>query len=335
MQLRGPELADSPLQRNGALRGDTVTIDIRDVGIYNGTPWVGTPLGDVSGYVNDVGRTVGELTTNGGTVALNAGNSVTVSGAAAVAINGTTVNEPGASINVSGGWINYAGANVQTTKVVSNGQILDISQATPNLVYQGIYTGLTVTSTKWGVSQNFVNSLLAGSQYDPGYIQGGSGGVVAITAPAMALGGNFYGNTVAGTFQRTPTVALDSTYAGATFLPTTLEISAVPQASQLDLSFLQHTSDNVTNVYLTTSPDIAFETDSLHQPEHPCGQSDFPLPGHREHGWIWRPCHRHERQRHDHGSAGRFPDDLSRRSDFIRGGQYRYRGQPFRAGWRA
>lgn len=275
VQLRGPELADSPLQQNGALRGDTVYIDIRNVGVYNGTPWVGTPLGDVSGYVNNIGRTVGELTTNGGTVALNAGNSVTVDGAAAVNVNGTTVNEPGASINVSGGWINYAGANVQTTQVVSNGQLLNIAQATPNLVYQGIYTGFTQTSTKWGVSQNFGGSLLAGSQYDPGYIQGGGGGALAMTAPAMTLDGNFYGNTVAGSLQRTSSAALNSTYAGATFLPSTLEISAVPQASQLDLSFLQHTSGILSNVYLSTSPNIAFETDSYISQNTPAANQIF------------------------------------------------------------
>ena len=57
----------------------------------------------------------------------------------------------GSSINVSGGWINYAGADVTTTKVVtSDGQILDISQATPNLVYEGIYNGDTQTSRQWG-----------------------------------------------------------------------------------------------------------------------------------------------------------------------------------------
>jgi len=262
VQMRGPELADSPLQQNGALRGATVYVDIRDVGVYDGTPWVGTPLGNISGYVNDIGRTVGELTTNGGTVALNAGNSV--------------VMQTGASVNVSGGWINYAGANVQTTQVVSNGQILNISQATPNLVYQGIYTGFTETSTKWGVSQNFVNSLLAGgSQYEPGYIQGGGGGAVAITAPAMALNGNFYGNTVAGSLQRTPGAVLNSTYAGAAFLPATMEISAVPQAGQLDLSFLQHTSDNVSKVYLSTSPNIEFETDSYISQNTPAANQIF------------------------------------------------------------
>jgi filamentous hemagglutinin len=248
VQLRGPELADSSLQRNGTLRGTTVYIDIRNVGVYNGQAWVGTPLGDVSGYVNDIGRTVGELTSSGGTVALNAGSSVGI--------------QSGASINVSGGWINYAGATVANTKVSANGQILDISQATPNLVYEGIYNGFTAISPKWGLSQTFTNGLLSGSQYDAGFVQGGNGGAISITAPSMTLSGNFYGNTVAGSQQRTPRSTLNATYAGATFLPTTLDVCAAPAASQLTISFLQATADRVANVYGVSSPDVQFQTDS-------------------------------------------------------------------------
>src|SRR5262249_15740564 len=57
-QLRGPELAGSPLQRNGPLRGQTVYVDITKTGTYNGKTWIGTPLADVSGYANLVQRTV-------------------------------------------------------------------------------------------------------------------------------------------------------------------------------------------------------------------------------------------------------------------------------------
>jgi filamentous hemagglutinin len=248
VQLRGPELANSPLQRNGQLRGTTVYIDIRDAGVYDGQAWIGTPIGDVSGYVNDVQRTVGELTTDGGTVALNAGSSV-ATGA-------------GASINVSGGWINYAGANVQTTQVLRQGQLIDISQATPNLAYSGIYTGLTTTSAKWGVSQTFINSLLDGSQYEAGYTQGGNGGKISISAPSMNLSGNFYGTTLAGAYQRTSQSSLSSTYAGASFLPTTLKISGVPNASELDLLFDQNSVDGAGKVY-STAPNVTFQTDAF------------------------------------------------------------------------
>ena len=58
VELRTNELRDSPLQRDGALRGKTVFVDAR----------VGTPLGDVSGAVAAVKQDVRERTAAGGTV---------------------------------------------------------------------------------------------------------------------------------------------------------------------------------------------------------------------------------------------------------------------------
>jgi filamentous hemagglutinin len=103
LDLRAAELADSPLQRFGALRGQSITVDIRNRGVYNGKEWVGTPLADLTGYVNIIQRNVGELTIKGGSVSLNAGGSV--------------VMQNGSEINTSAGWINYKGGTVRTTKL--------------------------------------------------------------------------------------------------------------------------------------------------------------------------------------------------------------------------
>ena len=187
-QLRGPELANSPLQRNGALRGQTIQIDIRNSGVFYGQAWIGTPLADVRGYVNLVQRTVGELSTAGGTVNLNAGGSV--------------VLQLGATIDVSGGSIDYQGALVQTSRVVSGGHLFDISQATPDRVYNGFYTGSIVDHSKWGIVDVHTNPLALGGHFEPGYVQGMNGGTINITAPSMALDGALAGNTIAGPRQR-------------------------------------------------------------------------------------------------------------------------------------
>ncbi len=245
-QLLGTELADSPLQQNGPLRGQTIEVDLRQTGVNaDGTAWIGTPLADVSGYVNLVPHTVGELTVNGGTVSLQAGGAVNL--------------QSGSTINVSGGWINYQGGTVQTTKVVSGGQILDISQASPDRVYDGIYTGYTVTSAKWGVSQTYANLLATGAQYQAGYIQGGQGGTLSITAPALTVNGNLYGNTVAGAYQRTLASQLMAAYAGASFLPTILATQAVPDSATLSLNF-EGQNGNVTGypVYASAPARIDF-----------------------------------------------------------------------------
>ena len=129
VQLRGSELANSPLQRDGALRGQTVQVDVRQHGPWDkdlngglgGYTWVGTPLADTSGWVGLTTHSVGELSINGGSVALKAGGAVVV--------------QDKASINVSGGYIDFKGGVTQTTKVVSNGHTYDISLATPDRVY--------------------------------------------------------------------------------------------------------------------------------------------------------------------------------------------------------
>ncbi|MDB6080540.1 MAG: hypothetical protein JWO82_4287, partial [Akkermansiaceae bacterium] len=191
VELRGSELADSPLLRDGALRGQTIYVDITKTGTYNGKAWVGTPLADVSGYVNLVQRTVGELTAAGGTVKLNAGDAVVI--------------REGAKVDVSGGTINYVGGVVQTSRVVSNGKIFDVADATPDRVYDGVYRGGSITKSKaWGVTEQFVNPLtLNGSHYQEGFLQGGNGGTLDIASGAVAIDGTLKGTTFTGVRQRT------------------------------------------------------------------------------------------------------------------------------------
>jgi filamentous hemagglutinin len=198
LELRGSELANSPLQRDGALRGVPITVDIRNKGFYNGLAWVGTPLGDVTGFANLIQRTVAEFTTPGGSVTIKSGNSV--------------VMQPGSMIDVSGGFINYQGAIVKTTRLLSNGRLFDIKDATPDRVYDAVYQGkMTVSSARWGVTETFAQPLaLTGEHYEPDYIHGADGGSIDITAPAMALDGELLGRTVNGPRQRAERAGLSS-----------------------------------------------------------------------------------------------------------------------------
>lgn len=199
VQLRGSELRNSPLQRDGTLRAISLTIDIRQQGTFNGLAWVGTPLGDATGFVNVIQRDVGELTINGGTVSMKAGDSI--------------VMQSGSTVDVSGGWVNYQGAMVQTTRVLAGSQLLDISQATPDRVYDGIYTGqyIDASHAKYGITETYTSPLaLTGAHFEPTYSYGGNGGTVTLTAPSMALDGNLVGQTTAGPRQRTLTPTLST-----------------------------------------------------------------------------------------------------------------------------
>ncbi|MCE9520204.1 MAG: filamentous hemagglutinin N-terminal domain-containing protein, partial [Verrucomicrobia bacterium] len=189
VQLRGAELADRPLQRGGLLRGPSITVDLRKTGIYNGFAWVGTPLADLSGYVGLVQRSVGALTTEGGTVNLNAGGSV--------------IMQKGSTIDVSGGFINYDGGLVKTTRVLYAGHIINIEDALPDKLYEGIYTGqFTSSHSRWGVTNTYQVPFMTGEHFEPAYVWGANGGRIGIQAPAMALDGTLLGNTVPGQRQR-------------------------------------------------------------------------------------------------------------------------------------
>ena len=246
VQLLGSELADSPLQRLGSLRGQTIYVDIRQTGSFNGTSWIGTPLADASGYANLIKHSVAQLTTGGGSVTLSAGGSV--------------VMERDSQINVSGGWTDYAGGDVQTSRVISDDRVFDISQATPDRVYDGIYDGTTTsTHSKWGVTETFGSPLLNGAHYEAGYVEGAKGGSVSITAPAMALDGSLLGNTVSGPRQR----------------------SSAPTASGLTLKF-QGQNPALTNdpAYSPTPPAILFQSGATQAAADPfsVSASGDPLP---------------------------------------------------------
>ncbi len=189
VQLRSNELADSPLQRNGALRGQTVTVDLRETGIYNGRVWYGTPLADLSGYVGIIQRTVGELTVAAGSIALSSGSSVVV--------------RESAVLDVSGGWVNVQSGRVNTSQVISSGQIIGIANATPDRVYTGLYNGTsTISQPTQGASTTTDDALSQDSYLDPGYVQGANAGTLAITTFGLALDGQLRGTSVAGVRQR-------------------------------------------------------------------------------------------------------------------------------------
>ncbi len=198
LELRGAELANAPVQRGGILRNAAITVDIRNQGTYFGLPWVGTPLADVTGFAALIQRTIGEFTTPGGEVTLSAGSSV--------------VMRPGSRIDVSGGYIDYQGAMVKTTRLLLNGRLIDIKDATPDRIYDRIYQGtVTVESPRWGVSETYHQALaLTGEHWEDSYIHGAPGGRLDIVAPAMALDGEMRGRTIDGPRQREEPAGLSS-----------------------------------------------------------------------------------------------------------------------------
>jgi filamentous hemagglutinin len=183
VELRANELADSPLQRDSAVRSQTVTVDRR----------VGTKLADISGALRAIPKTVAERTSQGGTVSFDSEGDVVVA--------------DGASIDVSGGVINYDSGIVQTTQLMRvDGSLIDIGAADPNAKYVAVINPTNkVSYDRWGVSE-IVRGPSVG-HIEAAYTEGSDAGTVSFAAPNMVLNGTFLGTVTTGLYQRDPTTA--------------------------------------------------------------------------------------------------------------------------------
>lgn len=170
VEARGNELADSPLQREGAIRGKTLTVDLRK----------GTEFLNEQAARDNFERGISERLSTGGEVSIQSEGSITVS--------------KGAKIDVSGGKVTHTGASVSSSYLIrDDGKIINISEADPNRVYLGVF----------GDSKNgLVNSNGLFYKNEQGYIEGKDAGSITIAAPSIALNGSIDAGTVSGRFQR-------------------------------------------------------------------------------------------------------------------------------------
>lgn len=213
VEFRGNELAVSPLQRTGKVRGASLLIDIRRSGTYQGRKWVGTPLGDATGFADVIQRNVLQLTADGGSVVIRSGQAV--------------IAKQGSIVDVSGGYFVNEGGLIQTSRLRYGNYVLDIADATPDRIYNGLYDATTTQrSGKWGVSSTYLNPLNPMGGYTQGsYISGAAGGRIDIVSPGMALDGELLGETIVGPRQ----------------LRKTSGSSELPEPSTLRLAFTAQT----------------------------------------------------------------------------------------------
>lgn len=184
------ELADSPLLRNSFLFGlKGVVVDSTLTGTRSdGVQWVGSPILNLSGYVNLIPRTVDQLLTNGGTITLS-GNEV--------------MTAAGSSMNLNGGYVHYNGGMVNTTRLVdANGAIVPIGQASPYDNYVGIAGQFVESHPRWNVTKSWYNPLQTGGTYQSDYIVGGNAGTLDLFASqALVLDGDISAQAFGGAKQ--------------------------------------------------------------------------------------------------------------------------------------
>jgi len=182
VDLRADEFKDSPVQRNGVLRGENITFDIRKTGKNaDGSIWEGTAVADVSGSIDGIRRTASERSLTGGTIALSAAKDVIIT--------------PEATLNISGGAINYQDGNIDTTKIISEGRILDISEVTAQQRISSISEGLTRRLAR----------------VESAYVEGKDAGTLSIDSSGLVLAGTIIGNARVGRYQRNTSTSSSNT----------------------------------------------------------------------------------------------------------------------------
>ncbi len=161
VDLRGTELADNPVLRNSPLYGTTVNIDIRK----------GTPVANISGWLDLIQYNLGQMNAAGGTVNVSA--------------DGAIIQRAGSKINVDGGWVDYQSGYVNTTQLQFGDKLVDIGSATANTLYTAA-----------------VNLPNGPNNYEIGYRQGSSAGTVNFSAPIVVQQGDLSGQATVGPLQR-------------------------------------------------------------------------------------------------------------------------------------
>jgi filamentous hemagglutinin family protein len=183
------ELADSPLQRDSILFGAAVVIDSRVSGTRDdGVQWVGSPLANLNGYVQQTKRDINRMLVNGGNITL-AGSEV--------------IQRHDAVLNLDAGFahfVNNGNVPLPTRLVTATGTMVGIGQADPNLHYVG-FAGKTVSNySRWNISTVATDPLgTGGRNTETDYIEGGNAGQLTVfAASALLLDGTISGQTFDG-----------------------------------------------------------------------------------------------------------------------------------------
>ncbi len=164
VEVRSNELADSSKQRGGVLQGKTVYIDLRK----------GTELVDYSGAVANIEKTVAERLSTGGNISIRS--------------QGDFVQRDGAVLDISGGKVRYEDGFIKETKLISQGQIFNISDADNLRQYDAILGDNTKFHDRWAVTEAFSSSIgISNGRFVTGFEEGKAAGSIDISAASAIL----------------------------------------------------------------------------------------------------------------------------------------------------
>lgn len=187
VELRGDELKDSPVNRNGPLRGQKAYLDVTRA-LANAEAGQPTLIAkdSLQSYAGKLERTVAERSTTGGSIQ--------------IASQGQAIVESGAVLDVSGGKVTYTPGLVKTTLLQANGRLTDLADARADVAYGGIANRYVLNYDRWNKQE--VIELPNSYRFDAGYVEGKAAGSVSVFGiNATVMQGQVLGRTTTGTLQ--------------------------------------------------------------------------------------------------------------------------------------
>ncbi len=176
------ELRDSPLQKDGVLKGSTIKVDVRK----------DTEIVDVSGAKARFERTIDERLGEGGEI-----NFIS---------SGDVIVNKDAILDISGGSIDYQDGYINTTKLLTDyGSLVDISDADPNQHFAAVYGVVNEVHTKWGPEVTKVwntKGQFGEGVFEKGYTEGLAAGAINLVTPTIAWNGSVTAGSVGNNYQR-------------------------------------------------------------------------------------------------------------------------------------
>ena len=182
------ELANSPDQKAGILKGATVTVDLD----------AGSSLLDLKAYQGAEAQTLAEKATSAGTVTLTSGGDV--------------IQRIGSQVLANAGQINYAGGKEAVTLLVgSDNKVYSITNAPEDLTYSAILGTFSVNHPHWGETDVYTNLTAGLASGVAAFTNGADGGSISVLpTTALVLDGTFSADTTVGVEQLT-----DAPHAGS------------------------------------------------------------------------------------------------------------------------
>ena len=246
VNIQGNELRDSAANRDsGALFNSNVWVDANDLilvpaGTGGSTAdryYTAGGLIEVSGYLGNVGHTIGEWDAVGGTITLSAAE---------------VVAQTGSLFNVSGGSLAYQGGMVRETLLQgSDGRLYTADNAPADLLMVSVGQSFQAKHDRWGdqYTQTWQNPFTqtTTTTYVPSYIVGRDGGQLILSSPTVLFDGTLAADVIDGLNQTTarPANVTD---------PYTLPQTVAPLAGGLSLG--QYVATGLSGAYAT---DVQFD----------------------------------------------------------------------------